>query len=238
MKHLVSLAFVLAASSQLAGCIIVDDSGDDVSTRLDVTWQLKSGNTNATCRPDTAAATLWVCPGDCTNLNDAKGDVFTCTAGGGSVPAGGDPALAYPPGRYAAWMEFSTNSKQVYAKSFSQTVNLDAGGLTTARFDVQVDHGFFDMAWMLTKGAQVLPCPSSSSRVGLIVNATGVDTVDSQWACADGAGRSNPVPNSAQGFVWKADLLDSSAASKDFNASPFAFGNEAKDLGTVVIEVP
>ena len=155
MKHLVSLAFVLAASSQLAGCIIVDDSGDDVSTRLDVTWQLKSGNTNATCRPDTAAATLWVCPGDCTNLNDAKGDVFTCTAGGGSVPAGGDPALAYPPGRYTAWMEFSTNSKQVYAKSFSQTVNLDAGGLTTARFDVQVDHGFFDVAWMLTKGAQV-----------------------------------------------------------------------------------
>ena len=236
MKHLVSLAFVLAASSQLAGCIIVDDSGDD-ATRLDVTWQLKSGNSNAVCRPDTTAATLWVCPGDCPDLNRAKGDAFDCPAGGGSVPAEGNPALAYPPGNYTAWMEFAAGSN-VYAKSFSKSIRLDAGGLTRADFEVQVDHGFFDVAWMLTRRAQVLPCPSASSRVGLIVNATGVDTVDSQWACADGAGRSNAVPNSAQGFVWTADLLDSNATSKPFNASPFSFGNEAKDLGTVAIEVP
>ena len=58
MKNLVSLALVLAAASQLAACIIVDDGGDDDidATRFDVTWTLKSGNQNALCRPDTAAA--------------------------------------------------------------------------------------------------------------------------------------------------------------------------------------
>jgi hypothetical protein len=261
MKNLVSLAFVLAAASQLTACIIVDDSGDDDvidSTRLDVSWTLKSGNQIASCRPDTAAATLWACPGDCPNVAAASGDIFTCSNGQGSIPAGGDPALALAPGRYTIWMEFSTTNKQVYAKSFSQTVTLGRGGLSDAHFDVQVDHGFFDLQWVFAKGSQMLTCGqiANHGRVETIAGACGdpackdpgnAEPVSSEFVCEDGAGRTNPIKfNGPNGYSISVGLLDS---ANDHNigavadgmrpiTGPFTIGNEAKNLGSVLIQLP
>jgi hypothetical protein len=271
MRNLVLTSILFGAALSATGCIIVDDDDDDdrggsppgydrgeYATDLRTSWKLVSGQNsdgtaaqNATCqRGRNAAATLYSCPGtpeQCTNPASAFGDVGNCDTGQGSgtidVPFAGQPRNALPEGHYTVWYEFSADG-QVYAKSFAQEVDLRAGESQNLDFEVQVDHGFFDLAWVLTSGSSTLQCADVAGQNGVALDTTltGTDVViPSEWDCAPGVGRTYAIPFNEPGYVNVATLIagsgDAIGTSIDEPADDFAFGNEAQDLGTVAIEV-
>jgi len=265
MKHLVLSTLLFGIASTASGCIIVDDDDDpppytgpidlgSYDTKLLTSWKLVSGKDKApaTCQPGrNAAATLYTCPGDpsqCTNpASQAFVDIGDCKVGQGEgfvdVPYANDPNLSLPPGRYTVWYEFSADNR-VYSKSLTKTIDLVEGRTEDIDFEVQVGHGFFDLAWMLTKGAATLQCADVVGQGGIALDTTltGTQTVvASEWDCPDGEGRSYATPFNTPGYVNVATVIagngDSLGTSLDKTAPNFQFGNEAQDLGTVAIEV-
>lgn len=271
MKNLVLTALLFGTALQATGCIIVDDDDDDIdpppandrgrhNTRLDATWRLLSGDDAATCRPGAnSAAALYSCPGEAANcVNPARqpfADIGECLSGQStatiSVPLAGDPTLALPPGRYTTWVEFSSDGS-VYAKSFTETIDVAAGRTATVSFDVQVDHGFVDAAWVLTRGSETVACNEVAGLDGIGINvAPCVDSacaqvadrpIESEFDCPPGEGRTNPIPfNGDLPYSVVVDAFNANrgglGAAAPQLVEPFPHGNYAEFLGTVMIDL-
>jgi hypothetical protein len=264
MRNLVLSAFVLAAAVPATGCIIVDDDDDDGGgddpivepTELNVTWRLFSNAEAALCQPGSnPTATLYACAGDCPPGTTPDAEVIDCasTASSGtiaiSVNSDEGPLL---PGDYLIWVEFAANGT-VYAKSFSDPVTLTRGRRVDHSFDVQVDHGFFDAAWTLVQGDAAVTCdgaggvdvalsPTACDQPSPAACVRGLDP-DDIFRCNDGAGKGTvPRPFATYGYEVGYAVLDDedqpiSAVEQSARGEPFAYGNEAQNLGQLVIEI-
>jgi hypothetical protein len=264
MRNLVSSAFVLAAAVAATGCIIVDDDDDDGGgdddpilepTELNVTWRLFSNAEAALCQPGSnPTATLYACAGDCPPGTDPYVDVADCasTASSGTILVPENSAgEALLPGDYLIWVEFAANGS-VYAKSFSDPVTLTRGRRVDHSFDVQVDHGFFDAAWTLVRADAAITCDAAGAvDVELLPSgcnaAGGADCTEllepaDLFECDAGSGKGTvPRPFSAFGYEVDYSALDAqgtalASVSQSARGEPFAYGNEAQNLGTLVIE--
>lgn len=262
MKNLVSSAFALAAALSATGCIIVDDDddggGDDdpilEPTELNVTWRLFSNAEAVTCQPGAGTATLYACAGDCLPGTDPYVDVTDCasTANSGTILVPENSAgEALLPGDYLIWVEFAANGS-VYAKSFSDPVTLTRGRRVDHSFDVQVDHGFFDAAWTLVQGDAAITCDAAGAvEVELLPSAcnaaggadcTGLLEPADVFECDAASGKGTvPRPFAAFGYEVGYSALDEEGVGlatvpQSARGEPFAYGNEAQNLGTLVIE--
>ena len=273
MKNLVlSTLLVGFAALPATGCIIVDDDEEPnpppppvdrgaYDTVLLTSWSLVSGDQPASCKPGrNAAATLYSCPGSAATCTNPARKVFTdvgdCLVGQGTgevdIPFQNDPNNALPPGPYVVWYEFSADDV-VYAKSFTKEINLVEGRDENLEFEVQVDHGFMDAAWVLTRGGSSVSCASVAGLDGIGMNiglcddpacqdAFG-DPLAFEFDCEPGEGRSGPVPyNDAFPYSTVLEAFDASngglgTSNPPVVTQPFAYGNEADDLGTIMIPV-
>jgi hypothetical protein len=276
MKNLVlSTLLVGFAALPATGCIIVDDDDDDpppvdqppvlgaYDTVLLTSWRLLSGDQPATCKPGSnAAATLYSCPGTeatCTNpARQAFVDIGNCDVAQGTgqvdIPFANDPGNALPPGKYVVWYEFSA-SGEVWAKSFTKEIDLVEGRDENLEFEVQVDHGFFDVAWTLVRGTSQVACSSVPDLDAIALDvapcldsqcAAEGDVVQSEFEdCDAGKGRSFPILlNGNNPYATATAAIDASGgnladpAFKDTPGPTFTFANDAYDLGTVMVQVP
>jgi hypothetical protein len=267
MKNLVLSAFVLAASVPATGCIFVDDddSDDDIPsdddpvdepTQLDVTWSLVSNDQERGCLPGAnATATLYACEGTCAAGSPTPfSDVTDCPANATTGTISTDPARALPPGNYIIWVEFAAGGA-VYAKSFSDPVTLTAGRTVAHDFEVQIDHGFFDAAWTIMDGNTAVTCEDVGGvdvelsplacdeprQPGNLCEPLPVQTFE----CAPGVGQgSTPMRFAEFGYVIPYALLNANDQAiggmppdSELLAPDFEYGNQARDLGQLVIEV-
>jgi hypothetical protein len=263
MRNLVLSALFVAATVPATGCIIVDDDDDDGGdddpilepTELNVTWRLFSNAEAALCQPGSnPTATLYACAGDCPPGTDPYVDVADCasTASSGTIRVPENSAgEALLPGDYLIWVEFAANGS-VYAKSFSDPVTLTRGRRVDHSFDVQVDHGFFDAAWTLVQGDAAITCDAAGAvDVELLPSACnaagGADCTDllepsDVFECDALSGKGTvPRPFAAFGYEVGYAALDGEGVGlntvpQSTRGEPFAYGNEAQNLGTLVIE--
>jgi hypothetical protein len=263
MKNLVLSALFLAATVPATGCIFVDDDDNDDDgpsdddpidepTQLNVTWSLVSNAEARGCLPGAnATATLYACAGTCPAGAQPYSDITDCPASAGTGTIATDPLEALPPGNYIIWVEFAADGV-VYAKSFSDPVTLVAGGTVNHAFEVQIDHGFFDASWTLVRGDAAISCDAAGAvDIELLPSACntagGVDCFDllepaDVFECNAGSGQGEvPRPFSAFGYEVGYAALDSNGENlatveQSAGADPFAYGNEAQNLGQLVIE--
>jgi hypothetical protein len=230
-------------------------------TVLRTSWNLLSGDQAASCKPGSnAAATLYSCPGteaSCTNpATQAFVDIGDCAVGQRTgvvdIPYANDPNLALPPGQYTVWYEFSADNR-VWAKSFTKTIDLQEGRDEELEYNVQVDHGFIDAAWTLVRGGATVSCNGVTGLDGIGMNVGLCDDPACQDAfgepltfeydCGPGEARSGPVPfNDAFPYSTVLEAFDASNGGLGTSdppsiTQPFTYGNEADDLGTIMIRV-
>jgi hypothetical protein len=261
MKNLVLSALFLAATVPATGCIFVDDDDDgdddigpiDEPTQLNVTWSLVSNDQARGCLPGAnATATLYACAGTCPAGAQPYSDITDCPASAGTGTIATDPLEALPPGNYIIWVEFAADGA-VYAKSFSDPVTLVAGGTVNHAFEVQIDHGFFDASWTLVQGDAAVTCEDVGG-VDVALTVTACDSPspaqcsrllepDDEFPCDDGSGKGTvPRPFATYGYEVGYSVLDSeaspiSAIEQSARGEPFLYGNEAQNLGQLVIEI-
>lgn len=266
MKNLVLSALFLAATVPATGCIFVDDDDNDDDgpsdddpidepTQLNVTWSLVSNAEARGCLPGAnATATLYACAGTCPAGERPYTDITDCPASAGTGTIATDPLEALPPGNYIIWVEFAADGV-VYAKSFSDPVTLVAGGTVNHAFEVQIDHGFFDASWTLVRGDAAISCedvggvdvelsPLACDEPRQPENECVIIPVET-YECAPGSGQgSTPMRFADYGYTATYALLNANDEAiggmppdGDLIIQPFAYGNEGRNLGQLVIEV-
>jgi hypothetical protein len=246
------------------GCIFVDDDDNDDDgpsdddpidepTQLNVTWSLVSNAEARGCLPGAnATATLYACAGTCPAGAQPYSDITDCPASAGTGTIATDPLEALPPGNYIIWVEFAADGV-VYAKSFSDPVTLVAGGTVNHAFEVQIDHGFFDASWTLVQGDAAVTCEDVGG-VDVAFSPTACDSPspaqcdrgldpDDIFACDAGDGKGT-VPRSFADYGYEVgyavlDVDDQpiSVSPQSARGEPFLYGNEAQNLGQLVIEI-
>jgi hypothetical protein len=262
-----SALFIATATSATGCIFVDDDDGDDgggdddvvEQTELAATWNLFSNATPAFCRADTTAVTFYACEGDC-DINGPRppfSDVFDCdgddSTGTLTVPSADFPDDDLAPGRYTVWLEFAVGNT-VYAKSFAETVTLAAGRRDTVTFDIQVDHGFFDATYSLVEGTTAVTCQQAGGvEIELLPAACNeprqpgnecVPLTPQISPCStDLTLGTTPVRFAEFGYTATYALLDANdlaiggGAQELLIDEPFEYGNEGRNLGTLVIEV-
>jgi len=239
MKKLVWSSFVLAATSQAMGCILVSD--DDDTGSVSVSWSPLTVDSNgnevaATCPEGATTAIIYALPD---GSSDPYEDWVDCGDGAGT-------ARDLPEGPYQVWVRL-TDSTRVnrFAESGSALVDVVAGETSTVpRLDIFVDHAFYTVAWRLLGGGVEAGCANVVGAGDVAIDATdgGGGLYDHLVPCEDGQGgfeaATKPLPIN-DNYTVSVQLMNAensaaiSEAAVVSDTETLSYGNQFSSLGTV-----
>jgi len=240
MNRLTLGALAALAATQVAGCIIHDNTPHDIAHTITATWALKRVNeAPVACPSSISAAVLYTQPVDA-NGNDIGTpgmDVFSCDVGSGvSQPL--------PPGQYLTWIEITDdpNSSLYYARSLSAYVDITVEDKTFST-SIYQDGGHFQIGWELQG---VSGRPLECSDVGGIDEikvtsflSTSIQGIEDRYHCEDHVGITAPLPNGNYDVL--VDTLDGGnriGPGYHFaNLQTIFPQNQVTDLGTVLLPI-
>lgn len=236
MKKLVIPALLLGAL-QSTGCIFVagdDDGGDDVAPgdegNIAASWELVAGdqNTPSGCPAGaTTAAIIAQRSGDATPFRD----LYNCEDGSGT-------ATDLPLGDYTIWVEITDdNGTTLYARSEAVNATLDLAGETvTANFEINVDHGYFDVSYEFPTATDCTDPDQDGVSVLSTLSGT-TEGYDDVFLCTDGlapnVATTAPLPiGDYTVVVALIDGVGAVLAESDPIQDSIDFGHEFEWLGT------
>ena len=237
MKKLVLFSLIVAAVSQVAGCIISSDNGTGTGGTITAHWDIKSvsgASQNCPVGYDTAALYSQEIDANYNNIGAPVVDLFDCTA---------FTALSAPLNAttYYSWIQIeSHDGSMVYASTVYAFVDLTVNDQTFSA-DIYTDGGYFQMAWQLTVGGVPSSCAANADITGVEAISTEVgnsnNMVTDIFHCADHYGVTAVLPSGT--YTISVDAFNASMAAVG-TAAPITnksiqVQNHVTDLGTITI---
>lgn len=245
MKNLVLSSFVLVATSQAMGCILVSD--DDDTGAVQVRWETLTANYApdrsdyveqlADCPTGATTAIIYALPEG--QSDEPYEDWVDCGDQEGT-------AADLPAGRYFVWVRLTDDTRVMrFAESESVIVDLTDGETeTTSTLPILVDYAYYTAAWTIldTDGSTELSCEDAAATavtIDITDNEGGGDPYSVEHACDDDlagtAVASAPVPIRGD-YTLQLSLMDDegaigeSAAITADEAGELEWGNQYKPL--------